>query len=125
MKLLIDTHVALWWFENPMRLSHEAQTAIGDMKNSVYLSTATAWEIAIKRGLGRLQAPGDLHTAMHDNFMEPLPVTIADALRVERLPMHHRDPFDRMLVAQALERGLILVSRDAEIAKYAVPIMSA
>lgn len=125
MNLLIDTHVALWWFDDPMQLSTDARAAIGDIKNRVYISAATAWEIAIKRGLGKLKAPADLQAAMRANFFEPLAISLDDALRVESLPMHHRDPFDRLLIAQSFERRLTLVSRDAEFGKYSVPLVVA
>lgn len=125
MNLLIDTHVVLWWFDDPSRLSVDARRAIADIKNRVYVSAASAWEIAIKRALGKLQAPTDLQVAMRANFFEPLAISVDDALFVESLPMHHRDPFDRLLIAQALQRGWTLISRDAVFANYAVPILIA
>jgi PIN domain nuclease of toxin-antitoxin system len=121
MTLLLDTHVLLWWLGDPEQLSRSAKKAIQDGSNRVYVSSAVAWEIAIKKSLGKLDAPDDLEEMMDANRFIPLPVTIAHALSVLSLPNHHRDPIDRMLVAQALHEGLRLVTRDREIAKYPVP----
>jgi PIN domain nuclease of toxin-antitoxin system len=125
MMLLLDTHVLLWWLENPGQLSRQAKKAIQDGSNRVYISAAVAWEIAIKKSLGKLEAPDDLEEMIDANRFTPLPVTIAHALGVMSLPNHHRDPFDRILIAQALHEGLRLVTRDQEIAKYAVPQIAA
>ncbi len=113
MSLLLDTHVLLWWLKDPALLSEGARNAIEDGENLVYVSAAVAWEIAIKRALGKLQA-GNLEEAITENQFLTLPVTVSHALAVEKLPDHHRDPFDRMLVAQAMSERLTLVSRDAE-----------
>ena len=112
MTLLLDTHVFLWWLDDPLLLSKAARKAISDGKNTVYVSAAVAWEIAIKRALGKLDAPDDLEAVMTANRFQPLPVTIPHALAVGSLPPHHRDPFDRLLIAQARHEGLKLVSRD-------------
>ena len=119
MTLLLDTHAFLWWLDDPQLLSKAARKAIGDGKNTV--SAAVAWEIAIKRALGKLDAPEDLEAAMTANRFLPLPVTIPHALAVESLPPHHRDPFDRLLIAQARHEGFKLVSRDAHVPLYGVP----
>jgi PIN domain nuclease of toxin-antitoxin system len=121
MTLLLDTHVLLWWLDNPRQLSKQANKAIQDGANRVYVSAAVAWEIAIKKSLGRLDAPDDLEEVVEANRFMPLPITIPHALAVLSLPRHHRDPFDRMLIAQALHEGFQLVTRDQDIAKYAVP----
>ncbi len=112
MTLLLDTHVLLWWLDDPQFLSNAARDAIADGKNTVYISAAVAWEIAIKRSLGKLDAPDDLEAAMAVNRFLPLPVTIPHALAVHELPNHHRDPFDRLLIAQARHEGFRLASRD-------------
>ena len=125
MELLVDTHTALWWFDDPSKLSDDARTAISDPANAVYLSAAVAWEIAIKKGLGKLEAPDDLESVMTDSQMQSLSISVADATAVGLLPLHHRDPFDRMLVAQAIERDWTLVSRDPMIQKYPVRILLA
>ncbi len=120
MMLSLDTHVFLWWLDDPRFLSKAARKAIGDGKNIVYISAAVVWEIAIKRALGKLDAPDDLEAAMAANRFLPLPVTIPHALAVEALPNHHRDPFDRLLIAQANHEGLKFVSRDRYAAQYGV-----
>ncbi len=121
MTLLLDTCVFLWWLDDPRRLSRAARKAIGDGKNTVDISAAVVWEIAIKRALGKFDAPRDLEGAMASNRFLPLPVTIPHALAVETLPNHHRDPFDRMLIAQARREGFKLVSRDHHVPLYGVP----
>jgi PIN domain nuclease of toxin-antitoxin system len=118
--LLLDTHAFLWWLDDPRLLSQAARKAIGDGKNTVYVSAAVAWEIAIKRSLGKLEAPNDLEAAMEANRFLPLPVTVSHALAVQTLPDHHRDPFDRLLIAQARLEGFKLVSRDPNIPRYGV-----
>jgi PIN domain nuclease of toxin-antitoxin system len=121
MTLLLDTHVFLRWLDDPRQLSKAARKAIGDGKNTVYVSSAVVWEIAIKRALGKLDAPHDLEAAMTANRFLPLAVTIPHALAVETLPDHHRDPFDRLLIAQARHDGFQFVSRDRHVPLYEVP----
>ena len=96
------------------------RTAIGDGKNRVYVSAAVVWEIAIKRALGKLDAPDDLEAVMNANRFLTLPITVLHTLTVETLPHHHRDPFDRMLIAQARHEGFTFVSRDRTVASYGV-----
>ncbi len=125
MTLLLDTHTFLWWLDDPQLLSNPARKAIGNGKYIVYVSAAVIWEIVIKRSLGKLDAPDDLEAAMAANRFLSLPVTILHALAVQTLPNHHRDPFDRILIAQARCEGFVLVSRDPQIAHYDVPIIAA
>ena len=126
MTLLLDTHVLLWWLDDPRQLSKQAKKAIQDGANRVYVSAAVAWEIAIKKSLGKLDAPDDLEGMIRcTNRFLALPVMIPHALTVLSLPNHHRDPFDRMLIAQAMHEGFHLVTRDQEIAKYPVPQITA
>jgi PIN domain nuclease of toxin-antitoxin system len=120
MRFLLDTHVLLWRLEDPRQLSKAARKVIRDGSNLVYISAAVAWEIAIKKAIGKLDAPDDLEDVMEANRFLPLPITISHALAVKSLPGHHRDPFDRILIAQALHEGLCLVTRDSEIARYPV-----
>ena len=121
MNLLLDTHVLLWWLDDPSQLSEAAGTAIRDGESIVWVSAATAWEIVIKKALGKLDAPDNLGEVLRECHFAPLPITIAHALAVLSLPMHHRDPFDRMLVAQARTEGMTVITRDPEILKYEVP----
>jgi PIN domain nuclease of toxin-antitoxin system len=96
MKLLLDTHAVLWWLDDPLLLSLTARQAIAEPSNDVLVSAAVCWEIAIKRGLGKLTAPADLRGALQNCGFTELNVTPAHALATETLPMDHRDPFDRM-----------------------------
>ena len=123
--LLLDTHVLLWVATRDARLGPRARDAIRDGSTTVCVSAVTAWEIAIKRGLGKLQAPGDVMELVRFYRFSALDVTIDHALGVEHLPNHHRDPFDRLLVSQARSEGLTLVSNDARLAAYDVPYLSA
>lgn len=121
MTLLLDTHALLWWLDDPRLLSAAARRAIGDGKNPVYVSAAVVWEIVIKRSLGKLDAPDDLVEVKAANRFLPLPVTVAHVLAVAALPDHHRDPFDRVLIAQARHEGFKLVTRDSRVLQYGVP----
>ena len=124
MNLLIDTHVLLWAVDDDPSLSQAARAAITDGRNVVFVSAATAWEIAIKKALGKLQAPTDSYLEeLRRHRFTPLDITTEHALAVETLPPHHADPFDRMLVAQAQVEKLTLVTRDARLQAYAVPII--
>jgi PIN domain nuclease of toxin-antitoxin system len=125
MKLLLDTHAFLWWLDPQNPLSNAARRAIGDPQNEVFVSAVIALEIAVKRAMGKLTFPGDFSSLMAANGFQPLPITIDHALGVESLPPHHRDPFDRLLVAQAQAEGMHLVTRDAHVLKYAVPSIPA
>jgi len=125
MKLLLDTHVVLWWLDDPLLLSQTARDVIADPVNDVLVSVAVCWEIAIKRGLGKLTAPADLRGALYSCGFSELHITSAHVLATETLPMHHRDPFDRILVAQALMEGATLVSRDPMVAAYRASTITA
>jgi PIN domain nuclease of toxin-antitoxin system len=121
MTLLLDTHAFLWWLDDPQLLSKAARKAIGDGKNTVYVSGAVVWEIAIKRTLGKLDVPEDLEAAMMANRFLPLPITVSHVLAVETLPDRYRDPFDRLFIAQARHELLKFDSRDPYVARYGVP----
>ncbi|ONK15210.1 type II toxin-antitoxin system VapC family toxin [Streptomyces sp. MP131-18] len=122
MRLLLDTHVVLWWPSDSPLLSGEVKELL-DTEPAVYVSTVTPWEIATKQRLGRLDGPEDLAERVRDSQFTGLPVTAGHGVRAGRLPDHHRDPFDRVLVAQAQIEGLTLVTRDKRIPQYDVPIM--
>ncbi len=123
MKLLLDTHAALWWLIGDRRLSAEGQRQLADDANQVLLSAAVVWEVAIKRSLGKLEVPGDIAEALVSTGAIPLPVTLAHAAAVEHLPPIHRDPFDRLLIAQARHESAALVTADPAIRAYGVPIV--
>jgi len=125
MKLLLDTHAVLWSLDDPLLQSLTAREAIAEPSNEVLVSAAVCWEIAIKRSLGKLTAPTDLRGAPQSCGFTELDITAAHALATKSLPMHHRDPFDRMLVAQAHLEGTMLVSRDPWVAAYGVPTITA
>lgn len=121
MRLLLDTHAFLWWLADHRSLSAAARAAIADPSALVFVSAASVWEISIKASLGRLDLGGaDPSEAIPACGFLDLPVTSAHAWTAGRLPAHHDDPFDRMLVAQALAEGLTCVTRDPEIASYGV-----
>jgi PIN domain nuclease of toxin-antitoxin system len=125
MRLLLDTHVLLWWLANNPRLSAYARTVIADSDNQVFVSAVSSWEIEIKRAIGKLEAPEDLLGAIAASDFERLDIKIEHSLRLRELPLHHNDPFDRMLIAQALYEDLTLLSGDKKIALYEVPRIDA
>ena len=118
MRLLLDTHAFLWWRGDDPRLGEVEREAIRDGQNDVFLSSASIWEIAIKHSLGRLQIPEPASAAAVRLGFEPLPISFAHAEATALLPPVHRDPFDRMLVAQARTEGLTLVTHDPSIRAY-------
>ena len=123
MKLLLDTHAALFWLGDDDRLGPESASLLGDASNDVLLSAAVVWEVAIKRSLGKLKAPDGFAPTLIGAGANALPVTIAHAEAVERLAWHHRDPFDRMLVAQAAIEQAVLVSNDQALLPYGVALV--
>ena len=124
MKVLLDTHTFLWWIADSPRLSARAREVIRDSNNELFFSAASGWEIAIKAQLGRLQLPDNLEQFIVDqlslNTILVLPIQLRHALHVYTLPQHHRDPFDRMLVAQSQVENLPILTTDPQIAQYEV-----
>ncbi|QKW45132.1 type II toxin-antitoxin system VapC family toxin [Streptomyces microflavus] len=123
MRLLLDTHVILWWLGDSDELSDQVKDLL-DTEPSVHLSAVSAWEIAIKQSLGKLDGPDDLAERVRDSQFTSLPITAGHGVRAGRLPALHRDPFDRILVAQAQIEGMIVVTRDKWIPQYDVPVMA-
>jgi len=124
LKLLLDTHAFFWWFSGSSRVSLPARRAIADETNDVLISAVTAWEIATKHRIGKLPDAEaltlDITGAIAgQNFVE-LPITVEDAARAGALPGPHRDPFDRMLIAQALARNLVLISNESLFDRYGI-----
>lgn len=115
--LLLDTHVFLWWRTDSPKLAGVAREEIARAER-VFVSAASAWEAAIKAALGRLELPAAMESGVRQSGFDPLPVTFAHAEAVRRLPHHHRDPFDRMLVAQAQVEELVLVTHDRRLESY-------
>ena len=124
-RLLLDTHVILWWLADSPRLSRSTRAAIADPRAKVLVSAAAIWEMAIKQGIGRLDFPPGLLDVISQQGIDLLPVTGEHALAVMTLPPIHRDPFDRLQVAQAREEELVLVTADADIPRYDVTWMPA
>ena len=123
--LLLDTHVLLWWLDDPESLAAPARRLIADPRNRVLVSAAVAWEITSKRQLGKLEAPEDLEAVLEQERIQQLPISVRHALAVAELPAIHGDPFDRIQIAQARQEGLTIVTRDATIPSYDVPCLPA
>jgi PIN domain nuclease of toxin-antitoxin system len=123
VNLLLDTHVLIWWDEG-RRIAAAARRAIEEA-DTVYVSAASAWEIAIKTGLGRLRPTRTVEEAASESGFLELPVTFHHAHRIAALPPHHHDPFDRMLVAQSEIEELTLVTRDPVFARYGIALLEA
>ena len=124
MRVLLDTHAFLWWIADDSRLSDAAREVIADGHNAVFFSAASGWEIAIKAGPGRLEAPENLETFMAEqlskNAFRALPIHLGHASRVQSLPDHHHDPFDRLLVAQCILEDFPSLSADPRVARYPI-----
>ena len=121
MKLLLDTHALVWWFSEPGRLSKRAASIVANTSNEILVSAATAWELAIKVKLGKVDALpllADLTVQLAQEGFEQLPITISQATRAGLLPLHHRDLFDRLLVAQSLELDVAILSADKSLDRY-------
>lgn len=125
MTILLDTHALLWWFDDPNQISEIARNAIAEPHNVVLISAVSAWEIAIKRKLGKLDAPLDLHHAINYCGFQELSITTAHGLATESLPLHHRDPFDRLLIAQAIVERATIVTRDIAFDEYDIEVIAA
>jgi PIN domain nuclease of toxin-antitoxin system len=122
VKLLLDTYAFIWWREKNPRLKEDVRGAVSEV-DVVMVSAATAWEIAIKSALGKLRVPGAVESAVEDSGFSKLPIEFRHAAAVEMLPPHHGDPFDRLLIAQALVEGLTLVTHDRHFEPYRVPVL--
>lgn len=125
MILLLDTHTFLWWLTHPETLSQTSRAAIEDPENQVFVSVFSLWEIAIKRTLGKLEAPIDLEHDVELVGFTNLGLHPSHIHASESLPFHHRDPFDRMLIAQAMVEHATLISRDDQFGQYDVPVFKA
>jgi len=124
MRLLLDTHTLIWWLMDDPALPEAARNAIASPENDVYVSLVSAWEIAVKRQLGKIEFPLEaFDDILATNQFEPLPIRLDHILALGKLPMHHRDPFDRLLVAQASNGNLTLVSRDQHMTAYEVRLL--
>ncbi len=122
-RLLLDTPVLLWWLADDPQLGAGARAAIADPRNQIYVSAVSTWEIAIKTQLGKLQTPIDMESLIELEGFSPLPISLFHGQQAGHLPPLHRDPFDRMLIAQASAEGLVLVSNDDQIIRYGIRVM--
>ena len=124
MRLLLDTHALLWWVDDDPQLSTQARNLIGDAENDCYVSLVSAWEMAIKCATGQLKLAVSVQRYYQEhlpaNDFQLLPIDLGHATLVEPLPLHHRDPFDRLLIAQAWQEGLTLVSSDTAFDAYGI-----
>jgi PIN domain nuclease of toxin-antitoxin system len=124
MDLLLDTHVLLWWLVDDVRLTGRARELIAASENMIFVSVATAWEIAIKQTLDKLSFEGELETIVHDEGFTMLPISFEHARQTRSLPHIHNNPFDRMLLAQASVESLHLLTADRRILKYPANVIS-
>lgn len=123
MKILLDTHALIWWFSNESKLSRRASSIIANQSNTVLVSAAIAWELAIKVNLGKFDALSlttELPRYTEEEGFEELPISMEQAVRAGLLPLHHRDPFDRLLVAQAQSLNAPILSADTVLDQYDV-----
>ena len=125
LRLLLDTHAFVWCLSDVPRLAEGARKAIADPRNDVFVSAVTGWEISVKRAKGHMTAPDNLLAMVEKKGFIHLPLTFHHAEQAGHLPMHHRDPVDRMLIAQAQAEGLVLVTRDALIPLYGIRVIAA
>ncbi len=127
MRALLDTHAFLWWVLDKPQVSDRVREIIADGRNELFFSAASGWEIAIKARLGRLEIPGGperfLTEQLSRNAIQALPIYLSHAVRTYALPAHHPDPFDRLLVSQALLERLPILSADAQISRYPVEVV--
>ncbi len=125
VRLLLDTHALVWWLSDVRRLAEGASAAIRNPRNEVFVSAVTGWEIAVKRERRRMSVPAKLAAVVEEDGFMHLPLTFQHAEHAGTLPPHHRDPFDRFLIAQAQMEGLTLVTRDRWIRQYEVDVLEA
>jgi len=126
LRLLLDSNAFLWAYARPEELSTASRLAIADTANDRWVSIASLWEIAIKLSIGKLSLPNDNLAAAIDHLaVTVLPISMVHVCRAQALPFHHRDPFDRMMIAQAIEEGLTIITRDRHFPAYGVPILEA
>lgn len=125
LRILLDSHVFLWWIDDPERIATPVRDAIADGRNDVHLSLASVWELAIKIGAGKLAVPIPLAEMVQRSEIPVLPIAFDHVIAAGALPPHHRDPIDRLMVSQALAEGLTVATRDPVFSKYGIAVMAA
>jgi len=123
MNLILDTHIVLWWLSDSPKLLKKIRTVIADENNFIFVSVATAWEIAIKKAIGKLDVPGDFNKALQVNGFQPIAITLEHAEFAGGLPRHHDDPFDRMIIAQSKIENMTIISHDKSFHSYKVDLL--
>lgn len=123
MRILLDTHMLLWWLSDDPKLPGAVLAAVSQPRTDVYVSAISMAEISIKSSLGKLRVQGNLNDAVNESGFSSLPFTVQHAMLLRELPWLHRDPFDRMLIAAAMAEGLTLASVDPQCAAYGVPVL--
>jgi PIN domain nuclease of toxin-antitoxin system len=123
MRLLLDANAFVWWVTDSPRLTATSRAAIADAANEVVLGIGALWELAIKRSLQKLHFPFDFETVLSDENFQVLPISFAHLRALDALPGHHRDPFDRLLIAQGLTEGIPIATGDRRFAAYGVQIV--
>lgn len=123
MKYLIDSHVWIWLLKYPEKIPSTAMSILSQPKTNLYLSVGSIWELALKRAKKKAEIPADLITPLRENDVQSLPILIEHAEASARLPLHHYDPFDRLLIAQAMLEDMTLVTHDRQLSAYAVPTL--
>ena len=123
MRYLIDTQIFIWWMEKNRRLSKNTFNLLNDPQNQIFLSIATVWEIVIKKAKKKLKTPKDVEGGVKTSGFMPINIEMLHVLGVEKLPMHHKDPFDRILIAQARVENLTFITTDEKIWKYDLPLL--
>ena len=125
MNLLLDTHVLLWWLDDHPNLTSRTKTSIADGQNLIFISAAVIWEIQIKHAIGKLIIPANFRKVLDQENFEFLDIIVEHAFAIADLPLHHRDPFDRILIAQAKVEGMTIVTHDKHFKKYKISIINA
>lgn len=124
MNVLLDTHVALWWYTDPQLLNKVSQNILADLDNTIFFSAASMWELHLKISIGKLKVSSDFMEKVIEDFTE-LPIRSRHATRLQKINLLHRDPFDLMLIAQSIEDDLILLTRDKQILQYQIQCLEA
>lgn len=123
MRFLLDTHIVLWWLTDDKKLSPNIRAVIRNPENFIFVSAATVWEMSIKNSLGKLSVPNNLLEKLRDNNFELLSITAEHGLKIIDLPLYHKDPFDRILITQAMIEGLTIITVDTKFPLYDIPLL--